>query len=69
MESKSHKRRLQWHGDEDGKLGYPACPECFDYMHQPGMIEAAASVGIERGKSTGLMLREVTDAFHEAGHK
>lgn len=66
----SAKRKpLKWYGDEDGRLGYPTCPECFDYLAQPGMIEAAASVGIEHGKSTGLMLREVTDDFHARGHQ
>ena len=60
---------LTWDDVEDGQLGIPACPECFDYMHQPGMIEAAASAGIEHGKSTGLMLREVVDHFHAQGHR
>ncbi len=62
-------RPLTWTGDEADLLGYPDCPECLEYLTQPGMVEAAASVGIERGKSTGLMLREVVEAFHARGHQ
>ena len=62
------RKPLQWTGDDDGRLGFPACVECFDYLSQSGMIEAAASVGIEHGKSTGQMLREVVDAFHARRH-
>jgi hypothetical protein len=50
-------------------VGWPDCAECLDYLTRPGMIEAAASVGIERGKSTGQLLREVTEAYHDRRHE
>ena len=65
----SKRKPLEWYGDEDGKLGWPVCPECFAYMNQPGMVEACASVGIEYGKSIGQMLRETVEAFHAKGHR
>lgn len=64
----SKRKPLEWFGDEDGRLGFPACDKCFDYMTQPGMIEACASVGIEHGKSTGLMLRDAVNHFHVERH-
>lgn len=63
------RKPLEWFGDEDGRVGYPACEECFDYIHTPGLLEACASVGIEHGKSTGLMLREFIDAYHARRHQ
>lgn len=63
------RKPLQWYGDEGGLLGYPACPECFEKMTSPGLIEACASVGIEHGKSTGLMMREFIDRYHANRHK
>ena len=62
------RKPLSWRGDEDGHVGYPDCVECFEHMNQPGMLEAAASVGIEHGKSTGQMIREAVDYFHARGH-
>lgn len=63
------RKPLQWYDDDNDRLGYPGCPDCFEYMMRPGMIEAAASVGIEYGKSTGLMLRDVVNSYHARGHK
>lgn len=62
------QKPLEWYGQEDGRLGYPACAKCLEYMNRPGMVEACASVGIEHGKSTGQMLFEVTNHFHANGH-
>lgn len=62
------RRPLQWYGDEDGKLGLPVCLECFQEMQTPFLAEACASVGIEHGKSTGLMMRKLIDEFHASGH-
>jgi hypothetical protein len=47
------------------------CGECMSYASDRGpmLIEACASVGIERGKSTGLMLREYLQGYHERGHQ
>jgi hypothetical protein len=46
------------------------CPECMDYyFSSPGLIHACASVGIERGLSTGEMLGRYLDAYHRRGHK
>ena len=46
------------------------CGGCMGYLNsQPHMAGACASVGIERGKSTGQMLREYLEAFHERGHR
>jgi uncharacterized protein (DUF433 family)/plasmid maintenance system antidote protein VapI len=39
------------------------------YFDSPGLIHACASVGIERGLSTGEMLGRVLDAYHLRGHK
>lgn len=46
------------------------CPGCMQhYLDQPMLFGAAASVGIEHGKSTGQMLREYFAAFHARGHR
>ncbi len=63
------RKPLQWYGDEDGRIGYPICQECSDYMNEPRLIEACASVGIEKGKSTGQLLRETVNAFHARKHE
>jgi hypothetical protein len=63
------RKPLQWYGDEDDKLGWPACTECFEKMQTPYLVEAAASVGIESGKSTGLMIREYLDGYHARRHQ
>lgn len=63
------RKPLQWAEDEDDRVGIPCCMECFDEMNTPGLIEACASVGIEHGKSTGLMMREYIDSFHARRHR
>jgi hypothetical protein len=63
------RKPLQWYGDEGGRLGYPACLECHEHMMQPYLVEAAASVGIEVGKSTSQMIREYIDDYHARRHK
>jgi hypothetical protein len=63
------RKPLEWYGDEDGRLGAPACPDCWDEMAKPGLVEACASAGIEHGKSTGLMMKEYIDSYHARGHK
>lgn len=46
------------------------CGKCVDhYFGQPFLVEAAASVGIEHGKSTEQMLHEYFAAYHKRGHK
>lgn len=62
------RKPLVWYDNEGDRLGVPACPECFEAMHEPGLIEACASVGIEHGKSTWLMMKEYIDAFHARHH-
>lgn len=63
------RKPLQWIDNDDGKLGYPACVECFETMMSPGLVEACASVGIENGKSTGLLMKEFLDLYHARRHK
>jgi hypothetical protein len=63
------RKPLQWTDEGDDKLGYPTCIECFEKMREPGLVEACASVGIERGKSTGLMLKEYLDHYHAQRHE
>ena len=46
------------------------CGGCVKYLNsQPHLAGACASVGIERGRSTGQMLREYLEAFHGRGHQ
>ena len=62
------RKALEWHGDENGKLGWPLCVKCSEWMMRFGLGEACASVGIEHGKSTGQMMRDVVNAFHARRH-
>lgn len=62
------RRPLTWYGDEGGRVGFPDCDKCIDYMQSDGLVHACASVGIEHGKSTGEMLRISVEAFHAKGH-
>jgi hypothetical protein len=62
------RKPLQWYGDEDDKLGWPDCDRCQREMDHPFLVTACASVGIEKGKSTGQMMREYIDSFHIRGH-
>ena len=68
-----------------GRHGQPACPgtghppkrynpndcgACMEYaIGTPGLAEAAASVGIEHGRTPGETLRIHLAAFHRAGHQ
>ena len=63
------RKPLEWFHDEGGRLGWPMCVECSEKMMTPGLLEACASVGIEHGKSTGLMMRDYIDAFHANRHR
>ena len=46
------------------------CGDCLMHLQaKPFLAEACASVGIERGKDTGTMLREYLADFHERGHQ
>jgi hypothetical protein len=61
-------RDLAWYGEQEGRLGIPACDLCAEALLEPGLVESCASVGIEHGKSAGLMLREYINQFHAGGH-
>ena len=63
------RKPLQWHGDEDGRLGWPLCDTCFDKFMDPAVVGACASVGIEHGRSTASLLRECIDRYHENRHE
>ncbi len=47
-----------------------SCFECNEYAADggPALLGACASVGIERGKSTEMMLLEYLAAYHRRGH-
>lgn len=46
------------------------CPKCIEhYFDQPHLVGACASVGIEHGKSTAMMLGEYFAAFHANKHQ
>ncbi len=45
------------------------CAKCLTHFFEnPMLIESCASVGIENGKSTGLMLKEYFEHLHETQH-
>lgn len=44
---------------------WPDCGRCVDYLTQPFMAEAIASVGIERPINT----RRLVEQYHEGGHR
>lgn len=48
-----------------------ACPDCQRYVDQFGwaLVGACASVGIERGKTTGQMAVEFIRSYHNRGHQ
>lgn len=47
-----------------------ACGPCMEwYYDQPHLPQAAASVGIEHGKSTAEMLHTVLAVYHRNGHR
>jgi hypothetical protein len=60
---------LTWYGDESWHVGYLDCNECLSYMQHPGLWHAAASVGIEHGKSSGEMIRATVGQYHGNGHR
>ena len=46
------------------------CTDCMVYLGaHPFLVEACASVGIERGRDTGSMLWDYLSDFHERGHQ
>ena len=46
------------------------CPRCLEhYFAEPHLAGACASVGIERGLSSGEMLRRYLADYHRGGHK
>lgn len=48
------------------------CPECLMYLYDRRnvmLVEACASVGISRGKSTEEMLTSYLGWYHNHGHK
>jgi len=46
------------------------CAACMEhYFDSPSLIEAAASVGIERGKSTLQILRLYLTEYHRNKHR
>jgi hypothetical protein len=64
------KGGLEWIEVDGGHGGWlPDCLECLEYMAQPFLREACASVGIEHGKSTDQMLKETVEHYHLGGHR
>jgi hypothetical protein len=59
------RRPLQWVDTGYGLM--PACLRCYDFLTQPGMAEAVASVGIERGG--GVNVRSMVDLYHANRHE
>lgn len=58
------RKPLQW---DHGPYGsYPACGGCIEWLSRPGMAEAIASVGIERG---GVDVRRMVEYYHREGHR
>lgn len=67
----TRRRPLEWIHDEDGRLGWPACAECSQFMmDSPYLLESVASVAIETpGKSTADLLRDFINAYHARRHQ
>jgi hypothetical protein len=61
---RTSKGRLVFHN------GMPDCADCLLFIcNTPMLVEACASVGIEHGKNTGEMAREVIASYHFGGHR
>lgn len=66
---RSRTERLRWvHPEADDRVA-PDCRRCHDYISNPGMVHAAASVGIEHGKSTDEMLMIAAEQYHASNHR
>jgi hypothetical protein len=52
----------------DPETGWPLCDKCAEKIDY-GLIGAAASVGIEHGKSTSAMIHKYLSEYHVKGHK
>ena len=49
---------------------WPDCSECRAFLDSnPHLIGAAASVGIEHGKSTSQVIMEYLQVYHMRGHQ
>jgi hypothetical protein len=57
------RRPLQW--VDAGPYLLPDCYDCHQFLSQPGMAEAVASVGIERGS---VNVRDMVDRYHANRH-
>lgn len=59
------RKPLEWiELDEDHEI--PNCMDCLDWLSQPGMAEAIASVGIERGGNVGI---HAVEQYHANRHR
>jgi hypothetical protein len=58
------RKPLRW-VDVGGRHAVPDCETCFDFLTQPHMAEAIASVGIETG---GVNIRQLLDRYHANRH-
>jgi len=59
------RKPLQWL-DVGGRHQVPGCGRCFEFLTQPHMAEAIASVGIETG---GVDIRRLLDEYHANRHQ
>ena len=59
------RKPLRWY---DLSHGYqvPGCDACEDFISQPGMAEAIATVGIETG---GVNVRRMVEQYHANRHQ
>lgn len=63
-------RRCEGSGADPLPFDPETCGECLEYQWEtPGLWEACCSVGIERGKPGTVLLYEVLEAYHQAGHR
>lgn len=56
---------LEWYDIGRGLI-IPSCRKCEDYITQPGMAEAIASVGIETG---GINVKKLVEGYHGRKHQ
>lgn len=59
------RKPLEW-VDVGGRHAVPDCGRCFDFITQPHMAEAIASVGLDRG---GIDIRALLNGYHANGHR
>ena len=63
----TRRKPLGWLDTEWGRI--PDCSTCIDYMAQPWMAEAVASVAIEHPTTPGALMRRTVDTYHANRHR